>query len=151
MKRLLSKLVPLAACAGALLLLSGCASSLQRVTQPNAQGVPTESFQIAPSVTNALATVGALTSALAPANPYAGITDLAVKGFGAIALGVLGMVARSKTKKLQTANAVNQAIIRGVETADAPAANAVKESVKEQAALAGVTADVHAAVKSNTL
>ena len=152
MKRLFANvLLPLLLFVAALCLFAGCSTTLQRVTRPDAAGVPVESFQIAPSVSNMLATVGALTSTLAPVNPYAGVTDLALKGVGTILLGVLGFVARRKTLALAKSQAVTKAIIRGVETADGPASDAVKASVKEQAALAGVTPDVHAAVKSTTL
>jgi hypothetical protein len=85
---------------GALVLLAGCVTKNPEYTGPNTNGVP--AFVVDPRLASAKDQVKAVTDAVKPANPYAGITDYVVDGGFGLAAIISGLIARRKSKVADT-------------------------------------------------
>ncbi len=86
----------------------------------------------------AVGSAHAVNDATAPLNPYA----LPVRGLielgGVVALGISSVVAGIKNGQLKTSNAMNNAMIRGVEDANPETDSPTKKAIAARATTAGV-------------
>jgi hypothetical protein len=138
----------------AIAIIVGCTVENPSKAPDPLTGAPAPKYIPDPAITSVSNTVVGVASAVAPVNPWAGITDYLLKS----AFGVLGLVAGYVAQKRNTQAAQADAtekqnilatVIRGVEDAGTAAA-AVKASIQTRATAAGLQPQLDGIVKSLT-
>jgi hypothetical protein len=138
----------------AIAIIVGCTVANPNQAPDPLTGAPAPKYIPDPAIGSISNTVAGVASAIAPVNPWAGITDYLLKSaFGVLGL-VAGYVAQRRNTQAAQADATQKqnilaTVIRGVEDAGTAAA-AVKTSIQTRATAAGVQPQLDALVQSVT-